>query len=430
MHSFDITSPSYYSDPFPTLARIREAGPLVRTRFPILGKVWLVSHYEAVDAVLRDHQRFVRDARTVGKSWISDLQAMLGKLVPAAAENMLAKDEPDHRRLRGLIDAAFQRRQVEHMRSRIEQLADQILDESMSAAAASSTFDFLYFARQFPLAVICELMGLPDQDRPRFTSWANGFSNISSLMGLMKLFPRMFKIHRYFREQFRSCRRQPRDGLLSLLVQAEQDGETLNERELSAMAFLLLFAGHHTTTHFLSTGLLALLDHPQQKQRLIADWSIAESAVNELLRFNSPVQVTKLRIVKQDMTYYGQSLRRGEYLVPFLAAANSDPAQFPNPQSLDLTRSPNPHLGFGTGIHVCVGMKLAVMEAEVAFEKLFSRAPDIRLAVPREQVQWNKQPGLRALKSLPVTTQNKARAHAVSAQSADTPKSSHHSTTL
>ncbi len=381
---------------------MREAGPVVRTKLPIIGKTWMATTYEAVNDLLRDQERFVRDGRNAGKSKFTDLQWWISQIFRAPADNMLSKDEPDHRRLRGIVDEAFLRRSVEVMRGRIEALADEILDETILKTGNEGTIEFVEFARQFPLAVICELLGFTAEDRAKFTYWARGISNVNSLMGLIWLMPNMFKISRHFREQFRQCRERPREGLISLLVQVEKGGESLNESELLAMAFLLLFAGHETTTHLIGTGLLTLLDHPRQKTEWMAEWKLGPTAVNEILRYVTPVQFTKPRIATHDMEFYGQAIRRGQYLFAMLAAANTDPAVFEDPEQFDIHRAPNPHLSFGSGVHVCLGLKLARMEAEIAFERLLTRYPRLELAVPRGEVVWNRRIGMRALRSLPV----------------------------
>lgn len=402
IHKFDMTSPSFKDNPFPTLAKMRAAGPVIRAKIPILGKIWLVTSYAAVDEMLRDHQRFVRDARNAGQNKFTDWQWWLSRLFRSAADNMLSKDEPDHRRLRSLVDEAFLRRSVESMHDRVQTLADEILDETISKSHDPRRIDFLEFARQFPLAVICELLGFSGEDRAKFTYWARGISTVSSLTGFLMLLPNMFRIGRHFRRQFQLCREQPREGLISLLVQVEEAGDTLSESELQAMAFLLLFAGHETTTHLLATGLLSLQDHPDEKAALTTDWTLAQTAVEEMLRYNSPVQFTKPRIASEDLDFHGQKIGRGDYLIAMLASANSDPARFTDPERFDIRRSPNPHLSFGTGIHVCLGAKLARMEAEIAFERLFTRYPNLQLAVERKDISWSTRIGLRAIQSLPL----------------------------
>jgi cytochrome P450 len=192
---------------------------------------------------------------------------------------------------------------------------------------------------------------------------------------------------------------------MTALVQAEQDGDKLSEDELLAMAFLLLFAGFETTVHLLSGGALALLKAPAQKERLLGDWSLLPRAVEELLRFVSPVQMSEARYVTRDLEFHGQSLRWGESIVALLGAANADPARFPDPAKLDLARSPNPHLSFGSGIHFCLGAQLARVEAQVGFERLFSRHPRLALAVADSELKYSGNVLLRALVALPVRLQ-------------------------
>jgi cytochrome P450 len=211
----------------------------------------------------------------------------------------------------------------------------------------------------------------------------------------------MFRVGGYFRRQIRQCREQPREGLLSLLVEAEHAGDSLSEEELMSMAFLLLFAGHVTTVHLLAGGLFELLNHPEQKAELMADRALLDSAVEEMLRYRPPVPFTKPRLPREDGEFHGQTLRRGEFMLAVLASANCDPARFDQPETFDIRRHPNPHVSFGTGIHVCLGLKLARLEAQVAFERLLTRFPGLELAVPREEIPWSKG-GMRMFKSLPV----------------------------
>ena len=222
------------------------------------------------------------------------------------------------------------------MRDRVRSLADEPLDEAVEKARANGSIDFLDFACQFPLAVICELLGLPGEDRLKFTRWASRFSSVNSLMGLLTRLLNLFKINGYFHQQIRSWHERPRQGLMSLLVEVQNSGDTLSDDELSSMAFLLLFAGHETTTHLISGGLLTLLDHSQQKLELMSDWEKGETEVDELLRFNTPVRFTKKRIASRDMKFYGQDIKRGDYLIAMLAVANSDLNRFGDLELLDI----------------------------------------------------------------------------------------------
>jgi cytochrome P450 PksS len=223
-----------------------------------------------------------------------------------------------------------------------------------------------------------------------------------SLFGILRALPAMFRLVKYFRRHFEQCREQPRPGLMAALVQAEQDGDKLSEDELLAMAYLLLIAGFETTVYLLSGGTLALLQAPEQKERLLNDWSLLPASVEELLRFVSPVHMAQPRFVSRDLEFHGQALRRGERIVALLGAANADPARFPDPATLDLARSPNPHVSFGSGIHFCLGAQLARVEAQVGFERLFTRYPRLALAVADAELRYAGNMAFRALVALPV----------------------------
>src|SRR5262249_20508119 len=336
VQKIDLASQAFARDPFPTYARLREAGPVFQARLPLLGKTWLATTYQAASEVLKDDEKFVMEPKKVGKTLFSGILRLLPRTLRVLSENMLRHDNPDHRRLRRLVEQAFSRHSVENMRDRIADICDGLL----ARLAGRGTVDLLQaWARPLPVAVICELLGLPDEDRPKFTRWVKALLSGTSLLGMMLALPTLFRLQKYFRRHFEQCRRQPRPGLMTALVQAEQDGDRLSEDELLAMAFLLLFAGFETTVHLLSGGTLALLKTPEQKERLLNDWSLLPRAVEELLRFVSPVQMSEARYVTRDLAFHGQSLRRGDSIVALLGGvANADPARFPDPAKLDLAR--------------------------------------------------------------------------------------------
>jgi cytochrome P450 PksS len=395
----DFASQSFMRDPFPTLTRLRAAGPVVPVKIPFLGKTWIATTYEAVSDVLKDDGTFVRSPENAGKREPAGMRWWMPPTLRALAANMLGYDDPDHRRLRKLVDQAFNRQSVEGLHGRIGDICDGLLDRM----AGGGPVDLMeQLARPLPLAVICELLGLPEEDRPRFRRWVQALMSMTSLWGAFRFLPGLFRLVGYFKRHFEECRRHPRPGLMTALVQAEQDGDSLSENELLAMAFLLLVAGHETTVHLIGGGVLTLLEAPEQKTRLLADCSLAPSAVEELLRFVSPVQIAKPRYVGRDVALDGQPLRRGDVLVPMLASANADPSRFESPERLDLTRAPNPHVAFGTGKHFCLGAQLARVEAQVVIEKLFSRFPDLSLAVPGSALKYTGRLGIRALTALPV----------------------------
>lgn len=398
----DLASQSFLRNPIPTLARMREAGPVVRVKLPFLGQTWVATTHEAVNEVLKDDRTFVRDARNAGKPNAMGFRwwAWLPRPLRVLSENMSIHDGPDHRRLRKLADQAFSRQSVEGMRPRIAALCDGLLDR-MAGAAVVDLMDSL--ARPLPVTVICELLGLPEQDRPRVRQWARAMMSVTSVWGILRFLPALFHLAAYFERHFEQCRKRPRPGLMTALVQAEQDGDWLSEDELLSMAVVLLLLGHVTTVHLIGGGTLALLETPQQKGRLTADWSLLPAAVEELLRFVSPVQFTpEPRYLSRDLELHGRALRRGEAIIAMLAAANADPARFHEPQRLDVGRSPNPHVAFGTGSHFCLGAQLARVEAQVVTEKLLTRFPKLSLAVPAAALRYTGEFGIRGLTALPV----------------------------
>ena len=208
---------------------------------------------------------------------------------------------------------------------------------------------------------------------------------------------------KYLRGQFDQVRREPREGLITALVEAEQAGDRLSDNELQSMVMLLLLAGHETTVHLLSNSMLTVLQLPELRQTLLADWSRVESAVEEMLRYNSPAQFAKPRFVTEDIEFHGQTLSRGEVVMPVLASANYDPARFENPTEFDIDRPKNYHLGFSAGPHVCLGLKLARAETQIVVERLFTRWPNLQPAFEASNPDWSKQLGMRSLNTLMVS---------------------------
>lgn len=404
VQDFDLTSQDFKRSPFPTFRKMRESGPLAPTKLAFIGEAWAATTYEAATKILRDKEAFVIEPKNAGRKNIAGLKWWMPRTIRVLVNNMLQKDEPDHRRLRELVESAFMRQSIEELRPRIQSLVDRQLDVLQQRAESDGGGADLvkHFARPLPLAVISELLGFPEEDRPKFLKWASSLTTVKSPLGFFKALPGLWKLNRYFEQQFEECRKNPRPGLVSALVAAEQDGRKLSKEELVASTFLLLLAGHETTVHLISGGVATLLEHPEQLAALKSDWSLARTAVDEVLRYVSPVQMTKPRYASRDMELYGVELKQGDVVVPLLAAANCDPAQFSDPESFDVRRSPNAHLGFGTGMHLCLGQKLAWAEVEIVFERLFTRFPDLELSVPFGEIEWLERIGFRAAKQLPV----------------------------
>jgi cytochrome P450 PksS len=392
----DITSQEYFRDPAAATARIRNLGPLVEIRFPIIGKVWITTTQELAGRVLKDSRTFTlrKDGRIAGLGW------WMPGVIRAIANNMLTMDEPDHTRLREIVDEAFRRRAILDMEPRIRAIADELADRLFDAGSPAELVD--RYARQVPLTVICELLGLPPADRPKFIAWTRGFTRLTGVVGFFKVVPAMSSMKRYLEQQLHQARETGGEGLIAELVLVEQERGRITPEEMVSMVFLLLGAGTETTTHLISGAAFELMREPRLRDWLQEDWSRANLAVEEMLRFVSPVQFSKPRFVRHDIELGGVQLKKGEKVMAMLAAANMDPAANEHPERIDLARRPNRHLAFGTGIHFCLGHQLARIEAKCALEALFTRWPDLALAVPPADIRWLERPGLRAVRELPV----------------------------
>lgn len=393
----DFTSEAFFRDPPKAIAALRAHGPVVATRFPLVGQVWITTTHDATAQVLKDSATFTlrkEDGDVAGIRW------WMPKLVTAIANNMLTMDEPDHTRLRGIVDEAFRRRAIVAMEPRIRAIADHLAAELF---ASGSPADLVaQYARILPLSVISELLGLPMADRPRFIAWANAMSSLTNVTGFLRLLFALRKMRRYLEGQLQVAREQGGEGLIADLVQVEREGGKITPDEMVAMVFLLLAAGSETTTHLISGSVYELLRNPGLRDWLEEDWSRVSLAVEEFLRFVSPVQFSKPRYVRRDVELEGMRLKKGDRVMVMLAAANMDPAVHDQPERLDLERKPNRHMSFGTGIHFCLGHQLARIEATCALEALFTRWPRLSLAVDASEIRWRKRPGIRMIAKLPV----------------------------
>ena len=393
----DFASQDYFRDPAAAIAKLRAAGPVVEVRFPFVGKVWTTTTEALTEQVLKDSRTFTlrSDDGSIG-----GLRWWMPKTLRTIANSMLTMDEPDHGRLRGIVEEAFRRRAVLEMEPRILALAAELADELF---AAGSPADLVHrYARRLPLSVISELLGLPLADRPKFIAWADGFTRFNGAFGLLTVAPKIVAMKRYMEERLAVVRETGGTGLIAELVRVEKEGGRISRDEMVAMLFLLLIAGHETTTHLISGAVLELLKNPGLRGWLQEDWSRADLAVEEFLRFISPVQFTKPRFVRQDVELGGVRLKRGEMIMPMLAAANLDPHANPRPEALDLARRPNRHVAFGAGIHFCLGHQLARIEGKCALQALFQRWPELALATEETRIRWRPRAGLRAIERLPV----------------------------
>jgi cytochrome P450 PksS len=393
----DFASEAFFRDPAAGIATLRKSGPVVATRFPIVGPVWVTTTYEATARVLKDSATFTMRKESGA---LAGLRWWMPPLIATLADNMLAKDEPDHTRLRQIVDEAFRRRAVLEMAPRIRELADGLACELF---AQGSPVDLVQgYAQILPLSVICELLGLPPADRPKFIAWANSMAQLASALGFLRMIPVMLQMRRYLQGRLQFAREQGGEGLIAELVRVEMDGGPIGPDEMVSMVFLLLAAGSQTTTHLIGGSIFELLKNPPLRDWLVADWGRASLAVEEFLRFVSPVQFSKPRYVRQDVELDGVRLNKGDKVMAMIVAANLDAGANECPEKLDLARRPNRHMSFGTGIHFCLGHQLARIEAMCALEALFTRWPKLQLAVEPSQIRWRRRPGLRSIEKLPV----------------------------
>ena len=393
----DFTSQEFFRDPAGEIEKLRKQGPVVRVRFPIVGKVWITTTYELAAGVLKDSETFTlrkEGGAPVGLRW------WMPAFVSSLANSMLTVDEPDHTRLREIVDEAFRRRAVLDMAPRIRALADDLADELFVDGSPADIVE--RYARTLPLSVICELLGLPLADRPKFIAWANTVGRFGNVIGLLRMISGLARMKRYLEERLRVAREHGGEGLIAELVRVEMAGGRISADEMVSMVFLLLGAGSETTTHLISGSIYELLKNPRLREWLVQDWDRAGLAVEEFLRFVSPVQFSKPRYVRKDVDLGGIRVKKGDRIMVMVAAANMDPQAHEHPEHLDLQRRPNRHISFGTGIDFCLGHQLARIEGMCALQALFTRWPTLQPAVDLSQIRWRKRPGLRAIEHLPV----------------------------
>ena len=392
---FNPLLPEFHADPYPFYRRLREKEPVHQSPMGF----WVLTRYEDCVAVLRD-ARFGRE----------EFQQMLSSVYgddtekPALPRSMLFRDPPDHTRLRALVSKAFTPRMIETMRDHIQEIVDRLLDRVQDAGRMDVMEDLAY---PLPVTVICEMLGVPVSDHASIRGWSADIARSLDAIGLpsdQEIVERGRKSRRaladYFRRLVPERRARPQHDLLSGLIAAEEQGDKLSGDEIIAMCLLLFIAGHETTVNLIGNGTLALLRHPDQLRKLRAEPSLIGNAVEELLRYDSPVQRTA-RITSVDAEVAGQPMPKGTMVITALGAANRDPAQFADPDVLDVARKDPRHISFGFGIHFCLGAPLARVEGQLALGTLLRRMP--RLALDEEKPEWRESSVLRGLKRLNVT---------------------------
>ena len=393
---FNPLDPAFIADPYPFYRRLREHAPV----FKAPQGFWLITRYDDTAFVLRD-KRFGKDFEGNMRRRYGGTGRMEEPAVASLARTMLVQDPPDHTRLRGLVTKAFTARRVADMRPRIKALVDQQLDRVADKGEMDVMRDL---AHRLPVIVICDMLGIPEEHRAPFLAGSNVNGRILEPVPMTR--EELDQANRntqmagvYFNQLCELRRREPKDDLTTELVRAEEAGDKLTAEELQANIGLLFGAGHETTTNLIGNGLLALHRNPEQWERLKADPSLIPNAIEELLRYDSSVQLTG-RVTHSEVEVGGVKLGAEESVVTLLGAANRDPAHFENPDQLDVGRQNVKPLSFGGGIHFCLGAQLARLEAELTFAALIERMPNLSLP-DKDKPAWRRSFTLRGLSKLP-----------------------------
>ena len=394
---FNPFLPEHRREPQTTWRALREAAPIYRSR--AFGS-FICTRYDDVLEVLRSPHFSADRSGVPVMRWISHMARGEPEFAGMLERNLLTTDGDDHRRLRGLVGKAFTPRRVEELRPRLEATVDELLDGIAERGETEIVRDL---AHPFPVIAIAELLGVPAADRDRFRAWSTQLVRLLDPFqgrgGALPLIRAAREIFAYFRPLLAERRANPGDDLLSAMIAAEQDGRRLDDVDLLALSSLVLVAGHETSSNLIGNSVLLLLRFPDERKRLQDDLSLLPSAVDECLRYESPIQLTD-RAVVEDCELAGQPLRRNQMVVAVLAAANRDPEHFPDPERFDVGRADNHHLALGQGNHFCLGSQLARLEAEVALGALLRRFPDF--SGDPEPPAWRRSMVIRGPEAVPL----------------------------
>jgi cytochrome P450 PksS len=397
----DLADAVMFENPFPRYAELRRNAPVSRVLHRETRKVdaFMLTRYEDV-LTLHTDPRFSSDPFRGARGAM--VRRLLPRMFRLLVDTMVFKDDPEHKRLRGLVNKAFTPKMVREMADDVQVVTDGLLDR----LAAKGTVDLVRdLSVPLPLSVIANMLGVADRDRDAFKDAVERFTQDSTggnLATMLRMIPTARTMMKLFERMAEERRADPDDGLISALVRASDGDDKLSDNEVVAMIFLLLLAGHDTTSNLIGNSVLALIEHPDQLERLRAEPALIDTAVEELLRFTSPVPCGATRVLLDDVEIAGTTLPKGADVLGMLISANRDESVFDEPDRLDIGRDPNRHLAFAFGTHFCLGNQLARMEARMALAGLVARFEHIELAVPRESLEWKPTQSLRGLRSLPL----------------------------
>ncbi len=397
----EVTNATFKANPFPFYAQLRAEAPVfpVTVPMPTKQRAWLITRYSDVQDVLKD-ARFAKNPHNAMSPEQLKKRPWIPSMFKPLEQNMLDLDSPDHTRLRALVHKAFTPRLIEQMRDEIQTLTDELLD----AAEPKGSMDLIAdFALPLPLTIIGRILGVPAEDNDKFHHWTKTLLSAGTKMNYFVVIPTIMSFMRYLKKLIKERRAHPKDDLVTALVQAKDGSDQLSGDEVLAMIFLLLVAGHETTVNLIGSGSLALLEHPDQLEKLRSEPAIIKPAIEELLRFVCPVEMATERYAREDITIAGTTIPRGELVLAVIGSANRDANYFDNPDILDVTRENNKHLAFGLGAHYCLGAPLSRLEGQIAISTLIRRMPNLRLSIAPDQLRWRGGIILRGLEALPVS---------------------------
>jgi len=397
-HPINLVSKDVIANKQVIFKYLRDEAPVYKGKLMVLN-AYFISRYDDCTMVLKD-PRFVRD-RSTATGGGSKFPFPMPKSVQRLMNSMITTDDPEHRRLRNLVHKAFTPRNIRQLGESVEILSHDLLDD----LEKQGDVDLLKaFALPIPVAVISGMMGVGTEHMSVFSggmkALTDGMTGINFIRTILFDMPRMTK---FVEQLIEDKRKNPQDDILTALIHAEEDGETLTKDELISMVFLLIIAGYETTVHLITNAVVTLLTHPDQLEMLRNDMSLMESAIEEILRYHGPIEGTKPHYPTEDVTLHGVTIPKGKMIATLLGAANHDERVFENPEIFDITRDPNPHLGFGRGIHYCLGAPLARLETKIALTALLERNPNLGLAVPADELEVQQIPSWHRYQSLPVT---------------------------